>query len=187
MLLDHARADGGWAAWNDAGLAAAAAGDTGPAVAALLKAHLLAPHQPDPRQALHSLGQKAPNSWSAALGPLIWCAVGIGGGTLALIAGLGFGWAACGTRHRQASLLTATVCLLLLAPGLLAQWHDHQRQAVATITDTWLLDASGTPLRRLSPGTILSLRSSTPWEGRWLVITSGGLAGGVPITACGDP
>jgi hypothetical protein len=187
VLAERAQHDDTWAAWCDYGLAAAACNDHGHAVAALLRAHLLAPEQDAPVQGLVALGQTPPESWLRALGPIALPASGGLGLALALLVGGGLGWSLAGTRRRLPAALLALVALTLLLPGLVARLHDSRRPLIVTVTPTWLLDASGTPLREITAGTILELRRPTPWEGRWLVTTPGGLRGAVSRNDCGPP
>jgi hypothetical protein len=173
-----------WAAWCNLGLAAAAAGQRGPAVVWLLEAHRRAPAAHQPIQALAVLETEVPVSWSAELGPIAalgqsWFAL-----LAALIAGGGLAAGLLGTRARIPAVSIGLIAALSILPGLIAAWHDASRHFVATAQATALLDSAGRPLTELAPGTVLTLLAPEPHGGRYRVRTPGGQLGSVPVIAC---
>lgn len=176
-LLAGARAQARWDAWLDAGLAAAAAGDRGAAVACLAEAMNLAPERLEPRAALRALGQDLPQSWSERAGPLGlpgqgWAAVALLG-----LAGLALGAGLTWRRRRGLLLAIAGLAAAAAAPGQAAVWADGRLRWLGTVRDSAALDSTGTPLRALPAGTLLQRAGGTAWAGRALVrLEDGALA-----------
>jgi hypothetical protein len=178
-LLQRATADGGWDAWLDLGLAAAAAGDAR-ATAWLLEARARAPEREEPRAALRALGATLPTDWFDRLGPLAWPGCGWPGVAALAIAGLALGLALTGRGRRGAGLAVAGAALVVAAPGQLASWHDGAIQLVATVRDTRLLDSAGNPGVAVAAGTV-AVREPQSWPGRVLVLLPDGRRGYLPL------
>lgn len=158
-----------WDGWFDAGLAAAAAGDRGRAVACLARAHDLAPERPEPRDALRALAAPLPATWCERAGPFAAPGQGPLGAALAALAGLCLGGAGLLRRGRQATLALGAALLLAVAPGALALWLDGRTAWTANVRDTSLLDSAGNPLRDLPAGTLLERLPQPAWNGRVVV------------------
>lgn len=168
-LIAAARASGRWDAWLDAGLAAAAAGDRGRAVACLAEAHNRAPDEAAPRDALRSLGAALPTTWSERAGPVAIPGRGWTGIAVLAAAGLLLG-AGIALRSRRGLLLTAGgLAVVAAAPGVIAPWVDGRTAWTATVRDSEALDSTGAPLRALPAGTLLARAADEPWSGRILV------------------
>jgi hypothetical protein len=183
-LFERASASGRWDAWLDAGLAAAAANDRGHAAAWLLEALRRAPERPEPRRALSALGCALPAAWLDRVGPLALPGTGwVGVGMLAL-SGFAFGLAFL-TRGRRSMFCTIGALALVAAlPGQIALYLDGRRELIAVVTDTHLLDNSGSPRQSLAAGTVVIKEPHAPWSNRYLVSLLDGTRGFVPLTDC---
>lgn len=168
-LLAQARSTARWDLWLDAGLAAAAAGDRGLAVACLAEAMNRAPERSEPRTALRTLGHELPASFSERAGPVGrpgqgWTAV-----CLLAAAGLAIGVAMMTRRRRSAWLAAAGIATALAAPGQAATFVDGRTTWMGTLRDSAALDSTGTPLRALPAGSLLQRAADGTWAGRILV------------------
>lgn len=172
-----AQAGDHWDRWQDAGLAAAAAGDQGRAVACLARAMTLAPEEADPRRALRALGVECPPSWHERAGPLGLPGRGWSGVVLLALAGVALGWAAVGRRHRRSAGFLGAALVVVILPGQLASVVDGQHHWAATVRPTHLLDHAGVPLAPLAAGTLLRLPDRAGWSGRVVVALPDGREG----------
>lgn len=179
-LYAQATATNSWQAWYDAGLAAAAADNQGAAVVWLLRAHQLAPWQPQPRQALSILQSPLPPGWITWLGPLAIIGTGWLGAVIAAAAGVCIGLAWWSPR-RARWVVAGALCTLAVAPGCIASWHDATTIFAATGADTRLLDTTGSPILALPLGTIVRQADTPVWQGRQLVTTLDGRSGYIPV------
>jgi hypothetical protein len=180
-LIASARESSRWDAWLDAGLAASAAGQHGPAVACLVQAHDLAPEQAAPRNALRALGVALPTTWCERAGPIALPGTGWAAVAVLSLAGLGLGLGLGRTRWRPALLTGSGVLLVVAAPGLLAVHLDRSARWAATVRDTQALDSTGAPIRAIPAGTLLQLSGRT-WDQRSGVSLPDGQACWLPIS-----
>jgi hypothetical protein len=180
-LVASARDSGRWDAWLDAGLAAAAAGQHGPAVASLVQSHDLAPEQPAPRNALRALGVQLPTTWCERVGPIALPGTGWAAVAVLSLAGLGLGLGFGRSRWRPAMLTGSGALLILAAPGLLAVHLDRSPRWAATVRDTQALDSTGAPIRAVPAGTLLQ-RSGRTWDQRLGVTLPDGQACWLPAS-----
>lgn len=173
-LVATAAASDHWDAWLDAGLAAAAAGQRGEALACLARAHQRAPARSEPRDGMRALGAALPTTWCERAGPLALPGLGWTGVVLLACAGLalGGGW---GLRRGRGLVLTLGLLALFAAlPGALAQVLDRRDDWVATVRDTQALDSTGAPQQALPAGSLLRLDDGRTWGQRSLVILPDG-------------
>ena len=180
-LLARADSDDRWSSWYDCGLAAGAAGDDRGA-AWLLAAHHRAPLRAEPLAALRALDADiviAPE-WSERLGPATLPATGWILVAVLAIGGLGLGWAVAGTRRRGLGVTVAVVAAVVVAPGMVAAWHDGHDGLVAALRDTSLVDSVGTPQAPISGGTVLTREDAAPLGDRILVHDANGHRGWIP-------
>ena len=180
-LLAEAQSSDRWDAWLDLGLAAAAAHDSGRAIAWLLLAHERAPERDEPREALRALGIELPDSWFTRLGPLAWPGCGWPAMLLMVVAGLAFGYACLAPARRAALALSGAGICALIAPGQFALEAELRHPLIAAVRDTRLLDSTGTPGALVPMGTVAVRDAQTPWSGRVLVILPNGSRGYLPI------
>jgi hypothetical protein len=180
-LIASGRESGRWDAWLDAGLAASAAGQHGPAVACLVQAHNLAPEQTAPRNALRALGVALPTTWCERAGPIALPGTGWAAVAVLSLAGLGLGLGLGRSRWRPALLTGSGVLLIVAAPGLLAVHLDRSARWAATVRDTQALDSTGAPIRAIPAGTLLQLSGWT-WDQRSGVSLPDGQACWLPIS-----
>ncbi len=180
-LRDIAEHSDQWQAWYDLGLAAAAANQPGPAAAWVLKAHMRAPWRAEPRHALTVLGSPPPAGWLTWLGPVAWPGTGWSAVVIAALAGLSFAAACIARNKRSGWLVGALVATLIVAPGLVASFHDTRQPLAVILQSTQLLDASGHPLRSLPAGLITTLLDHEAWQERRLVMLADGTRGYVSV------
>ena len=168
-LLQAARDSGRWDAWLDAGLAAAAAGQRGPALACLARAHHLAPERAEPREALRTLGTDLPTTWCERAGPIGLPGTGWSAVALCGVAGLLLGGCWLLRRGRLLAALAGGGLLLVVAPGQAAMWLDRSHERLCAVRDTHALDSTGTPQQAIAEGTLLIRSSAEEWAQRVLV------------------
>ena len=174
-----ARTTNRWDAWMDLGLAHANAGETGKAAAAFIVAHRSAAERPEPVAALRSLGATPPVTWIERLGPAALPGVGWQGVGLGILAGLGLGWAALGTRRRTAAAVIGTIALVGVLPGQIALRLDSAEPWAATLHESRLYDSAGNPGNPL-PAATLVWRLGEAWSGRIPIELTDGRRGFVP-------
>jgi hypothetical protein len=155
--------------WTDAGLAYAAAGDQGQAVAALLRAHRQDPTLAEPRQALRALGAALPPTVTERVGPLGWpgrgwCAVG-----LLALAGLALGLAMSAPRGRRWWAVGGVLVAVITAPGVAGRVLDARQAWTTVLTAHPAVDATGALVTDLAPGTLLRRINDQVWAGRLAV------------------
>lgn len=168
-LLAAARDSDRWDAWLDAGLAAAAAGQRGPALACLARAHHLAPERAEPREALRALGTDLPTTWCERAGPIGSPGTGWAGVALCTLAGLLLGGCWLLRRGRLLAAFAGGGLLVVAAPGLAAMWLDRGQERLCAVRDTHALDSTGTPHQAIPEGTLLIRSGPEAWAQRVLV------------------
>ena len=168
-LIAHAENVGHWDAWLDAGLAAAASGHRGEALACLAMAHHLAPERAEPRDAMRVLGAALPTTWCERAGPLAVPGSGWSGMVLCGLAGLAIG-AGLGIRRGRWLLLgSGALALFIALPGAVAPQVDRLARWIVTVRDTAALDSTGAPVRSVAEGTLVHRDGDQSWGGRTLV------------------
>ncbi len=177
-LVAAAEANGRWDAWLDAGLAAAAAGRRGEALASLTEAHRLAPEHSEPRNAMRALGTALPTTWCERAGPLAIPGTGWIGIIVLLVAGCCLGAGCARGRARWPLLGGGTLLLFLALPGAVAPHLDRAAGWCATVRDTAVMDSAGVPGRALPEGSLLR-RAGSAWGERSLVLLPDGTHGWV--------
>ena len=155
--------------WCDAGLAYAAAGEQGLAVAALLRAHRLDPTLDEPRLALRSLGCALPPTMIERVGPLAlpgrgWVAVAV----LAL-AGVALGLALSAARWRIWWATGSVLLAVVAAPGVVGRALDARQPWATVVSASPAVDATGALVTNLAPGTLLQRIGDQVWAGRLAV------------------
>lgn len=168
-LLAAARDGDRWDAWLDAGLAAAAADQRGPALACLARAHHLAPERAEPRDALRALGADLPTTWCERAGPIGAPGTGWSGVALCALAGLLLGGCWLLRRGRLLVALAGGGLLVAVAPGLAAMRLDRGQERLCAVRDTHALDSTGTPQQAIPEGTLLVRSGAEVWAQRVLV------------------
>jgi hypothetical protein len=166
------------AGWHDAGLAHAAAGATGPAVAALLRAQRADPTLVTTPQALRALGTPFPTTLHERLGPIALPGDGWWGVALA-----GLGGVALARRGRAAWATLGVLATVLAAPGLAASHLDRRRAWTTVVDPATAVDASGATVTELAAGTLLERTGALPWDGRSAVRLPDGRTAFVVSTA----
>ncbi len=174
-----ARTTNRWDAWMDLGLAHANAGDAGQAAVAFIVAHRTAAERPEPLAALRTVGATPPVTWIERLGPAAWPGVGWPGIGLAIVAGLGLGWAALGTRRRGLTAVIGTIALVGVLPGQIALRLDAAEPWATTLHECRLYDSAGNPGNPLPTATLVRRRGEA-WSGRIPVELIDGRRGFVP-------
>jgi hypothetical protein len=168
-LLAEAHDSDRWDAWLDAGLAAAAADQRGPALAFLARAHHLAPERAEPRDAMRSLGASLPTTWCERAGPIGLPGTGWSGVALCALAGLLLGGCWLLRRGRVLAAVAGCGLLIVTAPGLAAMWLDSGQERLFAVRDTQALDSTGSPLQAIAEGTMLLRSGDEAWAQRVLV------------------
>ncbi len=168
-LLAVARDSDRWDAWLDAGLAAAAADQRGPALACLARAHHLAPERAEPRDAMRALGADLPTTWCERAGPIGLPGTGWSGVALCALAGLLLGGCWLLRRGRLLAAFAGASLLVVSAPGLAAMWLDRGQERLCAVRDTHALDSTGSPQQAIAAGTMLLRSGDTVWAQRVLV------------------
>lgn len=183
LLFETAQKSGAWYNYYDLGLAAHANQQRGLAVAWLLKAHLLAPAESAPREALAAIDSNLPTTWLDKLGPLSWPGTGMPGLLIMLLSGISCGLILFLPEYRWTCTIILAVGLVLALPGSIAHSLDSQRQLHACVSAAPLLDATGQPLQTLAPGTIVSEERRLA-NGRMLVQLANGKRGFLDQSYC---
>jgi len=168
-LLAVARDSDRWDAWLDAGLAAAAAEQRGPALACLARAHHLAPERAEPRDAMRALGADLPTTWCERAGPIGLPGASWSGVALCALAGLLLSGCWLLRRGRLLVAFAGGGLLVVAAPGLAAMWLDRGQERLCAVRDTHALDSTGSPQQAIAAGTMLLRSGDTVWAQRVLV------------------
>ncbi len=168
-LVASAQATGRWDGWLDAGLAAAAAGQRGAALACLARAHHLAPERPEPRDAMRVLGADLPTTWCERAGPVASPGFGWGGVVLCALGGLLLGGCWVLRRGRLLAGVAGAGLLVVAAPGLAAMRLDRSQEWLCVVHDSQALDSTGSPQQALPEGSLLRHDGSAAWGQRLLV------------------
>jgi hypothetical protein len=180
-LVEQAKKSGQWHDWLDSALAAAAAEQTGDAIAYALIAHQLAPHELAPRQTLSALNVAVPSGWMDRLGPLAIPGSGVIGLILLSCGAFCFGLCLTGKKYRLMTGLIGASLLIIALPGRLSHDHDRQRGLLSTVRPSILYDATGTPLSDIALGNVVRPLDHKHWTDRLLVETSDKKRGFIPL------